>query len=136
MGAQSGLCFERRGGQFGRCGPSRAQKEIWKRRENPTRGNFWRRRKTTMSVNYRKVVNDLTDVIKELNVPCAEAAAAERSRSQEERQRDAVGVVKALLGTLEQARAPLRPRQSTGAPLRSFPGGGSGVLRKLDRTFV
>ncbi len=58
------------------------------------------------TVNYRKVVNDLTDVIKELNVgfaPCGEAVPAERSRSQEERQRDAVGVVKALLSALEQA---------------------------------
>jgi hypothetical protein len=46
-----------------------------------------------------------TDVIKELNVPCGEAAPAapaERSRSQEERQRDAVGVAKTPLRTLEQ----------------------------------
>ena len=53
------------------------------------------------TVNYPKVIDHLTDVIKELNVPCGEAAPA--APSQEERQRDAVGLLKALLSTLEQA---------------------------------
>ncbi len=56
------------------------------------------------TVNYRKVVNDLTDVIKELNVgfaPCGEAAPA--APSEETRRADAVGLLKALLSTLEQA---------------------------------
>ncbi len=59
-----------------------------------------------MSVNYRKVVNDLTDVIKELNVgfaPCGEAAPA--APSEEQRRADAVGLLKALLSTLEQGGA-------------------------------
>ncbi len=60
-----------------------------------------------MSVNYRKVVNDLTDVIKELNVgfaPCGAAAPA--APSEETRRADAVGVVKALVGELEQGTPP------------------------------
>ncbi len=59
-----------------------------------------------MSVNYRKVVNDLTDVIKELNVgfaPCGEAAPA--APSAETRRADAVGLLKALLSELEQGGA-------------------------------
>ncbi len=59
-----------------------------------------------MSVNYRKVVNDLTDVIKELNVgfaPCGAAAPA--APSEETRRADAVGVLKTLLHVLEQGGA-------------------------------
>ena len=36
-----------------------------------------RRRKMSGTVNYPKVIDHLTDVIKELNVPCAEPPAAE-----------------------------------------------------------
>jgi hypothetical protein len=59
------------------------------------------------TVNYPKVIGQLTDVIKELNVPCGEAVLAEQSRSlsAETRQRDAVDVLKALLSTLEQGGA-------------------------------
>ncbi len=52
------------------------------------------------TVNYRKVVDQLTDVIKELNVPCGAAAPA--APSEETRRADAVGLVKALLHVLEQ----------------------------------
>jgi hypothetical protein len=55
------------------------------------------------TVNYPKVIDHLTDVIKELNVPCAEAAPA--APSQEERQRDAADLVKALLSELEHGSA-------------------------------
>ncbi len=65
-----------------------------------------------MSVNYRKVVSDLTDVIKELNVPCgaapsaAAAAPASRRGSAETRRADAVDFLKALVGELEQGTPP------------------------------
>ncbi len=52
------------------------------------------------TVDYQLVICRLTDVIKELNVgfaPCADAAPSE-----DERRADAVGVLKALLSTLEQ----------------------------------
>jgi hypothetical protein len=57
-------------------------------------------------VDYPKVIDHLTDVIKELNcAPQAEPEEQSRGRSHEERQRDAVGVVKALLSELEQGGA-------------------------------
>ena len=52
------------------------------------------------TVNYPKVVDHLTDVIKELNVPCGEAAPA--APSEETRRADAVGLLKTLLSGLEQ----------------------------------
>ncbi len=58
------------------------------------------------TVNYPKVIDQLTDVIKELNVgfaPCGAAAAA--APSEETRRADAVGLLKALLSTLEQGPA-------------------------------
>ncbi len=58
------------------------------------------------TVNYPKVIDHLTDVIKELNVgfaPCGTAAPA--APSEEQRRADAVGLLKALLGTLEQGPA-------------------------------
>ena len=58
------------------------------------------------TVNYPKVIDQLTDVIKELNVgfaPCGEAAPA--APSEETRQRDAVDLLKALLSGLEQGSA-------------------------------
>ncbi len=58
------------------------------------------------TVNYPKVIDQLTDVIKELNVgfaPCGEAAPA--APSAETRRADAVGLLKALLSTLEQGPA-------------------------------
>ncbi len=58
------------------------------------------------TVNYPKVIDQLTDVIKELNVgfaPCAEAAPA--APSEETRRADAVGLLKALLNVLEQGDA-------------------------------
>ncbi len=58
------------------------------------------------TVNYPKVIDQLTDVIKELNVgfaPCGEAAPA--APSEETRRADAVGLLKALLSTLEQGGA-------------------------------
>jgi hypothetical protein len=69
-----------------------------------------------MSVDYRKVIGDLTDVIKELNVgfaPCGAAAAPERAAapasrrgSAEQRRADAVDFLKALVGELEQGAPP------------------------------
>jgi hypothetical protein len=56
------------------------------------------------TVDYPKVIDHLTDVIKELNVgfaPCGEAAPA--APSEETRRADAVGLLKALLSTLENA---------------------------------
>ncbi len=55
------------------------------------------------TVNYPKVIDHLTDVIKEMNVPCGEAAPA--APSEETRRADAVDLVKALLSTLEQGGA-------------------------------
>ena len=52
------------------------------------------------TVNYPKVIDQLTDVIKELNVPCGAAAPSEETR-----RADAVGLLKALLSTLEQGPA-------------------------------
>ena len=53
-------------------------------------------------VDYVHVVDRLTDAIKELNQPCvAPAAPAERIRSAEERQRDAVEVLRELLRALD-----------------------------------
>jgi hypothetical protein len=52
------------------------------------------------TVNYPKVIDQLTDVIKELNVPCGEAAPSEETR-----RADAVGLLKALLSELEQGPA-------------------------------
>jgi hypothetical protein len=60
-------------------------------------------KKKGMSVNYGKVIDHLTDVIKELNVgfaPCGAAAPA--APSEETRRADAVGLLKALLHVLEQ----------------------------------
>jgi hypothetical protein len=51
------------------------------------------------TVNYRKVIEQLTDVIKEMNVGFAPCGAA--APSEEQRRADAVGLLKALLGTLE-----------------------------------
>jgi hypothetical protein len=51
------------------------------------------------TVNYPKVIDHLTDVIKELNVPCAEPPAAEPSAA--ERQADAAALLRGLLNTLE-----------------------------------
>jgi hypothetical protein len=52
------------------------------------------------TVNYPKVIDHLTDVIKELNVPCAEAPApAEPSAA--ERHADAVDLLRSLLNKLE-----------------------------------
>jgi hypothetical protein len=53
------------------------------------------------TVNYPKVIDQLTDVIKELNVPCAEAAPA--APSEETRRADAVDLLKTLLSELENA---------------------------------
>jgi hypothetical protein len=55
------------------------------------------------TANYPKVIDHLTDVIKELNVPCAEAAPA--APSAETRRVDAVDFLKALLSELEQESA-------------------------------
>ncbi len=58
------------------------------------------------TVNYGKVIDRLTDVIKELNVgfaPCGEAAPA--APSEETRRADAVGLLKALLHLLEEGGA-------------------------------
>jgi hypothetical protein len=58
------------------------------------------------TVNYPKVIDQLTDVIKELNVgfaPCGAAAPA--APSEEQRRADAVGLLKALLHVLEQGGA-------------------------------
>ena len=51
------------------------------------------------TVNYPKVIDHLTDVIKELNVPCAEPPAAEPSAA--ERQADAAALLRGLLNKLE-----------------------------------
>ena len=55
------------------------------------------------TVNYPKVIYHLTDVIKELNVPCGEAAPA--APSEETRRADAVDLLKALLSELENVDA-------------------------------
>ncbi len=62
-----------------------------------------KRGKMSGTVNYPKVVNDLTDVIKELNVGFAPCGAA--APSEETRRADAVGLLKALLSALEQGPA-------------------------------
>jgi hypothetical protein len=67
------------------------------------RENEKKRGKMSGTVNYPKVIEQLTDVIKELNVgfaPCGEAAPA--APSEEQRRADAVGLLKALLHVLEQ----------------------------------
>ena len=51
-------------------------------------------------VNYPKVVDQLADTIKELNVPCV-APAAPAERTAEERKRDAADVLRGLLQMLE-----------------------------------
>ena len=54
------------------------------------------------TVDYVKVVDHLTDVIKELNQPCVAAApAAPAERTAAERKQDAVAVLRALLHELE-----------------------------------
>jgi hypothetical protein len=58
------------------------------------------------TVNYPKVIDQLTDVIKELNVgfaPCGAAAPA--APSEETRRADAVGLLKELMSALEQGGA-------------------------------
>ena len=58
------------------------------------------------TVDYVKVVDHLTDVIKELNQPCVEAPAAPAvpaERTAEERKQDAAIVLRELLHALEQA---------------------------------
>jgi hypothetical protein len=52
------------------------------------------------TVDYPKVIDHLTDVIKELNVPCGAAAPA--APSEETRRADAVDLLRELLSTLEQ----------------------------------
>jgi hypothetical protein len=59
-----------------------------------------KRGKMSGTVNYPKVIDQLADVIKELNVPCGAAAPSEETR-----RADAVGLLKALLSTLEQGPA-------------------------------
>ena len=53
------------------------------------------------TVDYVKVIDHLTDVIKELNYGAA-AAPVPAERSPEDRHSDAVDLLKALLSTLEQ----------------------------------
>jgi hypothetical protein len=55
------------------------------------------------TVNYPKVIDQLTDVIKELNVGFAPCGAA--APSEETRRADAVGLLKTLLSELEQGGA-------------------------------
>jgi hypothetical protein len=50
------------------------------------------------TVNYPKVIDHLTDVIKELNVPCAEPPAPATAA---ERHADAVDLLRGLLNKLE-----------------------------------
>ena len=87
------------------------------------------RRKEKMSgtVNYPKVIDHLTDVIKELNVgfaPCGEAAPA--APSEETRRADAVGLLKALLSELENAG-------EAGAVAAAEHGASADQHRKMDR---
>jgi hypothetical protein len=58
------------------------------------------------TVNYPKVIDHLTDVIKELNVPCAEPPPAEATAA--ERQADAAALLRSLLNTLESHDADAR----------------------------
>ena len=61
------------------------------------------------TVNYPKVIDHLTDVIKELNVPCGAAVeppAAEPSAA--ERQADAAALLRVLLNKLEPHGADAR----------------------------
>ena len=55
-------------------------------------------------VNYPKVIDRLTDAIKELNQPCV-APAAPAERTAEERKQDAAEVLRVLLHQLEQGGA-------------------------------
>jgi hypothetical protein len=68
-----------------------------------------RRKEEKMSgtVDYPKVVDHLTDVIKELNRPCATPKDPKESakRAAEERRRDAAKLLRALLRALEQKPA-------------------------------
>ncbi len=52
------------------------------------------------TVNYPKVIDHLTDVIKELNVPCAEPPAPAEPNAAE-RQADAAALLRVLLNELE-----------------------------------
>ncbi len=58
------------------------------------------------TVNYPKVIDHLTDVIKELNVPCAEPPPAEATAA--ERHADAVDLLRGLLDELESHDADAR----------------------------
>ncbi len=91
-----------------------------------------KRGKMSGTVNYPKVIDQLTDVIKELNVgfaPCGAAAPA--APSEETRRADAVGLLKALLSTLEQTGGPAAAAEhasaSTGklGQFEIYPGNGS-----------
>jgi hypothetical protein len=57
-----------------------------------------RGKKMSGTVNYPKVIDHLTDVIKELNVPCAEPPAPATAA---ERHADAVDLLRGLLNKLE-----------------------------------
>ena len=57
-------------------------------------------------MNYPKVIDHLTDAIKELNVPCAEPPAAEPTAA--ERQADAAALLRGLLYKLESHGADAR----------------------------
>jgi hypothetical protein len=65
------------------------------------------------TVNYPKVIDHLTDVIKELNVPCAEPPAAEPTAA--ERQADAAALLRGLLNKLEPHGADARAAEHSAA---------------------
>ncbi len=59
-----------------------------------------KRKKMSGTVNYPKVIDHLTDVIKELNVPCAEPPAPAEPTAAE-RQADAAALLRGLMKELE-----------------------------------
>ena len=72
------------------------------------------------TVDYVKVVDHLTDVIKELNQPCVAAPAATAERTAEERKQDAADVLRELLHELEGGGAGAATAEHGGAQLGWF----------------
>ncbi len=81
------------------------------------------------TVNYPKVIDHLTDVIKELNVPCAEPPAPATAA---ERHADAVDLLRGLLNKLESHDADAHAADAEhGATDQGFRYGGARALQSI-----